>query len=196
MPFIIGLSVLWFSCSSMALPGASDSLNAGERPFVDTEPIDMDLLRSQLNLALGDALRDLDMNLVYDARIARAADAMLRHPEYEDSTDENGWLIPFDRMLVEKEGRPCNFVYNVHVSSKTVCPTVRRFDDSDTYAAVAARYVDQALEGTADLIQKSGFTGYGVGALLKEEYPEMEDGRVLTDEPKDEWIYTLFFLTL
>jgi hypothetical protein len=196
MKRFIGRLALVVFCSSAAFAQAPDSLNASDRPFLDTEPVDTLLLQSQLNLALGSALRDLDVELAYDERIARAADAMLRHPEFKDSTDENGYLIPFDQILVKNEGCPCDFVMKVNVSSKTNCGSVRNFDESDTYAAIASRYVAQMMDDNAELIQRSGFTGYGVGMMLTEEYPQLIDGRVLTDEPKDTWIHVLFFITL
>jgi hypothetical protein len=195
MKFIIGVLVLGAACSLAAFPknGADSPRQDGDRPFTETETIDLKLLQSQLNIALGDALRNLGVELVYDERIAHAADAMLRHPEYKDSTDENGYAIPFEEILVKKEGYPCTFVMNSSVSSKTVCPTIRNFDDSDTYAAVASRYVAQMMADNADLIKRSGFTGYGVGVMLADEYPQTEDV-VHTDEPKDQWIHVLFFI--
>jgi hypothetical protein len=195
LKFFIGVLALWVTCLAMALADAPDSLNTGDRPFIDSEPIDVNLLQSQVNIALGTALQDMEMELTYDERIARAAVEMLQHPEFEDSTDADGFLIPFDRILVEKEGYPCTFVYEANVSSKTVCPTVRNFDDSDTYAAIAERYVNQ-IESTLEFIQPSGFKGYGAGLILTEEYPQMADGRILTDEPKDQWIHVLFFFTI
>ena len=175
---------------------SSDSLSADERPFIETEPIDLELLQNEINLVLGNALADIGVELTYDERIVRAADEMLRHPEYQDSTDENGYLIPFDYMLLEKEGCHCRSVYSPTVSSKTVCPTIRNFDESDTYAAIAERYVAQMLDGNEDVIRDNDFKAYGVGVNLSEEYPRKADGRILTDESKDNWIHVLFFIKI
>jgi hypothetical protein len=192
--FLIGLSAVWISCFTAVFSADSDSLDAGDRPFIETEPVDLTLLQGQLNLALGEALSALTLECGYDPRVARAADTMLLHPEYDDSTDDNGRLIPFDRMLVEREGRQCRFVRKIRVNLKTVSPTIRRFDDSDTYAAVAARTVVQMLVDNADFILTSGCTGFGVGVRLVEEYPETADGGGPADEPKEEWVQTLFFI--
>jgi hypothetical protein len=188
--------VFFIAVSAAASAKAPERLNRGDRPFIDTERIDLKLLREQLNLSLGDAVRDLGIELPFDERIARAADFMVRHPELADSTDEDGYLIPFDRRQVEKEGFPCGFIMKSTVSSKTTCGSVRNFDDSDTYGVVASRYVDQMMESNADIIRRSDFKAYGVGVMLTEEYPRMIDGRVLTDEPKDEWIHVLFFIVM
>jgi hypothetical protein len=173
---------------------AADSIDAGDRPFIDTETIDAGLLLSRLNIAMDGALRDLGVEAACDERVARAAGIALRHPEGADSTDENGNPVNYERALVEKEGTPCRFVMRAGVSSKTNCGSVRNFDDSDTYAAVASRYVAQMVEGNSEAIRESGFKAYGIGIMLTDEYPELSDGRVLTDEPKDHWIHLLFFM--
>jgi len=196
MKYLISTLFLYAAVSSFASAKAPGPLNRGDRPFIDTEPIDLELLQEQLNLSLGNAVRDLGIELPYDERIAHAADFMLRHPELEDSTDGDGYLIPFDSRQVEKEGFPCGFIMKSTVSSKTTCGSVRNFDDSDTYGAVASRYVDQMMESNADIIRRSDFKAYGVGVMLTEEYPRLIDGRVLTDESKDEWIHCLFFVVM
>jgi hypothetical protein len=196
MKRLIGLFALLVFCASSVFSQDLDSLNAGDRPFLDTEPVDSCLLQSQLNLELGKALRDLGVELTFDERIVRAADDVLRHPEGPDSVDADGYVMRWERVAAYRQGYPCEFVMRADISSKPNCGMVRHFDDKDTYASVASRYVARMMQNDSALIKRSGFTGYGVGMMITEKYPELIDGTILTDEPTYPWISVLFFITL
>jgi hypothetical protein len=195
MKRLIGLLALFIICASSAFSQDSDSPNPGDRPFDDAEPIDLQLLQDQINIELGRALEDIGVDIPYDDRAAVAADTMLVHHEYEDSTDADGFLVRFQEKLVEAQGLPCRFVMCPTVSSKTVCPTVRNFDETDTYAGVASRYVAQMIESNTEALQENKFKACGAGVSLTEEYPRTYDV-VHTDEPKEPWIHVLFFFVM
>jgi hypothetical protein len=163
----------------------------GKRPFRETEKIDTVLLQSLVNKYLGEQLKQAGARPVFDDRIVQAANYQMRHPEITETTDENGFYVAAVKVVLMKNGYACGYVLELYVEAKSTCPTIRSFDASDTYENVAARFVDQFLEGNRENVTKSGYDAFGAGVYAYEDWERNESGPIL-NEPKCTRVKVLF----
>lgn len=187
---LITLLTLIMACFSFGgnLVAQSDE----DRPFRDAEPIDIELLRHQLNLKMGESLQELGLNLVCNDTVVSAANYSLTHPG-EATTDADGFHIPYARMVLQKEGKDA-FLIDMNSGAKTNCGSIRNFDETDTYGEIAARFVKGHLNGNKGTYESPGFKNFGVGAAVIDRYERINDIEQ-TDQPKVKWINVLFLVT-
>ncbi len=165
----------------------------GKRPFKETEKIDTDLLQSLVNRKLGELIRQAGASVPYDERIAEAANIKMRNPDIKDQTDEYGFHVPATKIILRKNGYDCRYVDDaLYVEAKTICPTIRNFDASDTYENVAARFVSQMFDSNRQNVTGSSYKAYGAGVYAYEDWERNRKGQTLLNEPKCTRIRVLF----
>jgi len=163
----------------------------GRKPFKETEKIDTELLQALVNRYLGEQLKQAGASPVYDDRIVQAANYQMRHPEITETTDEDGFHVPAVKVVLKRNGYACGYVLELYVEAKTICSTIRNHDASDTYENVAARFVEQFLEGNRVNVTQSGYKSFGAGVYAYEDWERNESGPIL-NEPKCTRVKVLF----
>ncbi len=154
-----------------------------DRMFNSDEPIDTLLLQDLCNHILGQMIEEGGSKMEFSEDVMKAADIKLRSPEIKDSTDEDGFYIPAVKIVMQRNGFHPRFVSDADHTMKTICPSIRNFDDSDTYSNIAYRIVSPIFEGSRELILSPGLDYFGIGLYVFDDWERNADGPIF-DEPK------------
>lgn len=176
------LIAVMFFCMAVCsgyIYGQSDE----DRVFDSDEPIDEKLLQELCNVILAGLVEEGGSKMVFSKEAMDATDIMLRNPDIKDSTDEDGFFIPAVKISMQRNGFNPRFVYTSRHTVKTICPTIRNFDESDTYGNVAYRIVYPMFESGRAMILSPGFDCFAVGLYVFEDWERNDKGPIL-DEPK------------
>ena len=177
---IIAITIIGLMFVPFAPAGSVDE---GSRPFNDREKIDEDLLRKLCNRQIADLVRKSRGKTAYSEVYVKAADFMIRHPEIRDQTDGDGFHVPAIRIILEKFGHKASFVDTNYSWAKTICPTIRKFNATDTYGNIASRLVTKVFRNNRGMILKSRY--FGVGLRVYEDWERRgENSEPILSEPK------------
>lgn len=161
----------------------------GKRPFKEKETIDINLLQLLINRRIAEVTKKGGANIKYEQKVADAANVKLRNPGIKDETDTDGFFVPAVKIILKNGGYKCGFLVDYYVEAKTICPTIRHFDSTDTYENIAARFVKQLMDGNKAMIMTA--KTYGAGVYLYDDWERNAQGPIY-NEPKCQRIKVYF----
>lgn len=164
----------------------------GSTAFGTTESVDAALLGSLINRKLAEKIKAAGGKLALEQKVVNAANLRLRRPDLKDGTDANGFHLPAVKVLMDKDGLATGSVLDNRSMVKANCSSIRRFNASDTYDAVAARIVANQFDNNRQQILNGDFRFFGVGVYAVRDWERGVGDVPLKQYPKCLWIYMLF----
>jgi len=98
--------------------------------------------------------------------------------------------------VLAQYGFKCSYVSELHVEVKATCPTIREFDETDTYGNIAERIVSQMLDGNPQDAHNPPFTAFGIGVHVYDGYGKDDDWQPNEGGDPCTWIHAFFLVIM